>query len=320
MQFPLPVPAGREFDVVGFGENTIDYLIVAPHFPAFDTKVRFEEYTQTAGGRVASALVGLQRLGLSTAYAGRFGTDAEGSFGLQSLKSEGVNTDFAQHIEGAQTRTSFIVINAHTGERTILWNLDERLTYMAHEAPLGLVKRGRVLHLDATDAAASLAMARAAKQSGTLVSANINQTFNGTGDLLPLVDILITSRDFSLQHTNHTNERAALKELNARYHCPLVCMTRSARDALALCGGEYFETPALPIPDTHTTDTTGAGDAFHTGFLYALLRGENIQTTLKLASAIAALKCRELGARRGLPSQIELKKFMGEQLINENEV
>jgi sugar/nucleoside kinase (ribokinase family) len=57
-------------------------------------------------------------------------------------------------------------------------------------------------------------------------------------------------------------------------------------------------------------DTTGAGDAFHTGFLYGLLRGEDVESSLKMANAVAALKCRSLGARTALPRADELAEFL----------
>src|SRR5213080_419364 len=101
MQIPLQPPHGRDFDAVGFGLNAVDHLIVVPEYPAFDTKVRFTEYEKSAGGQTASAMVALQRLGLKTAYAGRFGSDDAGIFGRRSLETEGVNLDFAKFIEGA---------------------------------------------------------------------------------------------------------------------------------------------------------------------------------------------------------------------------
>ena len=86
MQFPFTLSPEKEFDAAGFGVNAVDHLIVVPEYPASDTKARLIEYRQGAGGQTASAIVALQRLGMRTAYAGRFGTDAEGRFGLQSLK------------------------------------------------------------------------------------------------------------------------------------------------------------------------------------------------------------------------------------------
>ncbi len=74
-RIPFQLPGEKEFDAVGFGLNAVDHLIVVPEYPAFDTKVRFTEYQKSAGGQTASTMVGLLRLGLKTAYAGRFGSD-----------------------------------------------------------------------------------------------------------------------------------------------------------------------------------------------------------------------------------------------------
>src|SRR5438034_3998025 len=101
MQIPIRPPHEREFDAAGFGLNAVDHLIVVPQYPAFDTKIRFLNYKKSAGGQTATAMVALQRLGLKTAYAGRFGSDEDGRFGWRSLESEGVNLDFAEMIDGA---------------------------------------------------------------------------------------------------------------------------------------------------------------------------------------------------------------------------
>ena len=73
MKFPFDIPLHKPFDAVGFGLNAVDHLIVVPAYPEFDSKIRLLEHQQAAGGQTASAMVGLQRLGLKTAYAGRFG-------------------------------------------------------------------------------------------------------------------------------------------------------------------------------------------------------------------------------------------------------
>src|SRR5258708_37701220 len=129
MRFPLTLPEKKQFDAVGFGLNAVDHLIVGPEYPAFDTKGRFAEDEKAAGGETASAMVALQRLGLRTAYAGRFGSDEDGRFGLRAIDYEGVNLDFAEMIEGAENQIAFIIIDSRSGERTIIWARDERRYY-----------------------------------------------------------------------------------------------------------------------------------------------------------------------------------------------
>lgn len=311
MHFPFSLSDEKEFAAVGFGLNAVDHLIVVQSYPAFDTKTRLTEHMQAAGGQTASAMVGLQRLGLRTAYAGRFGSDAAGQFGLASLKAEGVNVESAETVEGARNQIAFIMIDARSGERTIIWDRDERLAYHASEAPVEIAARGRVLHLDAHDPPACARMARAARAAGAIVSADIDNIYEGLPGLLPLIDILISSKEFPHRLTGIHDERASLVELKARYGSAIVGMTLGARGALIYHAGVFLESPAFAVPDG-CRDTTGAGDAFHAGFLYGLLGGEEIETSLRWANAVAALKCRALGARTTLPTESELHDFMRE--------
>jgi sulfofructose kinase len=308
VQFPFTLKSDKPFDAVGFGLNAVDHLVVVAEYPSYDTKTRLAEHKQSPGGQTATALVALQRLGLKTAYAGRFGSDMEGKLGLTSLENAGVNIEFAEVIEGARTQIAFIIIDRRTGERTIIWDRDERLAYKPDEAPVQLAARGRVIHLDAHDPPACVRMARAARAEGTLVSADIDNIYEGLPELLPLIDILICSKEFPHRFTGISDGRASLVELKSRYGSGLVGMTMGIEGAMVYCQGQFIRSSAFDVPGG-CRDTTGAGDAFRGGFLYGLLSGEDIETSLRLANGVAGLKCRTLGARTGLPSKSELDEF-----------
>ncbi len=310
MQFPFTLPTNKQFDAAGFGVNAVDHLLLVPGFPAYSTKTRLNEYKKAAGGQTASAIVALQRLGMRTAYAGRFGSDLEGRFGLQSLRDEGVDLAFAEVIQDAETQIGYIIIEAERGERTVIWDRDQRLAYTPAEAPVQFAGKARVLHLDSHDPRACARMAQAARNAGTIVSADIDNVYDGLPELLPLIDVLISSKEFPRLLTGISDTRAALSEIKARYGCALVGLTKGGRGATVLCNGEFLETPAFQVPGG-CVDTTGAGDAFHGGFLYGLLQGENVETSLRLGCAVAALGCRRLGARTGLPMRQELDAFLG---------
>jgi sulfofructose kinase len=319
MYFPLIFPTGKPFDVVGFGLNAVDHLVVVPQYPAFDTKTRLLGHKQSAGGQTATTMAALQRLGFKTAYAGRFGSDAEGLFGFSALKEEGVDVEFAEVVEGASNQIAFIIIDARNGERTIVWDRDEKLAYQPEEAPTELASRGKILHLDAHDPPACAQMARAAKASGAIVSADIDNVYEGLPELLPLIDLLITSKEFPNRLMGIGDERVSLVELKARYGCSLVGMTKGVAGAVAYCEGQFIESPAFAVPGG-CRDTTGAGDAFHSGFLYGCLSGADIENSLRLGHAVAALKCRALGARTALPSRLELEQFLNNaKVIGQND-
>ena len=310
MHFPFSLPTNKPFDAVGFGLNAVDHLIVVPKYPSFDTKTRLLSHRLSAGGQTATAMVALQRLGFKTAYAGRFGSDPEGQFGLKTLQDEGVNTDYAEVVEGSATQIAFITIEENTGERTIVWDRDDRLAYKPEEAPRNFGSRGRVLHLDAHDPPACVRVAQDAKQAGTLISADIDNVYDGLPGLLPYIDILLGSKEFPNRVTGIADPMKALVELQNRYGSGIVGMTLGDQGAVIYCEGQFLKSPAYTAPGG-CKDTTGAGDAFRGGFLYGMLTGEDIETSMKLGNAVAAMKCSALGARPGLPTLQQLKTFLG---------
>lgn len=305
MQFPFNLAENKDFDVVGFGTNAVDYLIIVPEYPAFNSKIELEDYVQAAGGEIATTTVGLRRLGARTAYVGRFGDDKEGDFGLQTLRDEGVDVSFAQQIVGARTQIAFIVIDQRSGERTVIWKRDQKLAYTERDAPVEIVARGKILHFTPHDARACLEMARAAKKSGAIVSIDIDNIFEGIEDVLPLVDIFISSAEFPERLVGIADKKAALREIKTRYGCAVVGMTLGETGSLLFCENEFILTNGFEVPGG-CRDTTGAGDSFRVGLLYGVLQGATVQESARMANAVAALKCRAVGARTSLPDKKEL--------------
>lgn len=309
MHFPFKIAGDRRFDAVGFGTNAVDYLIRVPEYPAFNSKVELTESIRAPGGEAATTMAGLRRLGLRTAYAGRFGDDEAGKIGLESLASEGVDTSRAETIPGAATQIAFIIIDEGSGERTIIWKRDEALSYSESEAPTELAENASVLHLTPHDATAARRMAAAARSAGAIVSADIDNVFDGMEELLPLVDILIASADFPSKLFGKIEPRPALQKLHDRFGSSVVGITLGQSGSLLLCEGTFIESPGFPAPGG-CIDTTGAGDAFRAGLLYGLLTGKKVEESARFANAVAALKCRSLGARTALPTRKELIDFL----------
>ncbi len=309
MKFPFNLRADSTFDVVGFGTNAVDYLIRVPHFPKFGSKIEISEYSKGVGGEVASTMVGLSRLGLRTAYAGRFGGDSEGGLGLQSLTDEGVDSGFTEVIPDARTQIAFIVIDELSGERTIMWQRDERLAYTSQEAPVEAAAICTVLHMTPHDVSACMQMATVARENGVIVSMDIDNVFDGINELLPLVDICIASEEFPEKLFGALDHKTALSKIANQFGCSVTGLTLGRAGSIILCEGEFVETPGFDVPGG-CVDTTGAGDAFRTGFLYGVLNGGTVEESAVIANAVAALKCRGLGARSSLPNTLELKEFL----------
>jgi sugar/nucleoside kinase (ribokinase family) len=154
-----------------------------------------------------------------------------------------------------------------------------------------------------------LRLAETARANGTIISIDIDNIFDDVEQLLGSVDIIIASADFPAKLFGVTDRRAALLELQRRYRAGVVGLTLGEAGSLLLCGDEFIETPGFAVPGG-CRDTTGAGDSFRVGLIYGLIKGETVEESARMANAVAALKCRAVGARTALPNQEELTALL----------
>ncbi len=130
MRIPFRVPpaGSKPFDVVGFGLNSIDLLAVVAEFPNSNSKQRLQRFARLPGGQIATAMAVCARLGLRASYLGSFGDDDLGVLSRESLTSLGVDVGAARVVRGATNQFAIILVDARSGERTVLWDRDPALS------------------------------------------------------------------------------------------------------------------------------------------------------------------------------------------------
>src|SRR5678815_240524 len=96
LPFEVPDASRYAFDVVGLGQNSVDYVAVAATHPVSNSKQRLEQFACLPGGQVATAMVACARFGWRTRYIGSFGDDAPGRLSRESLALEGVDISAAR--------------------------------------------------------------------------------------------------------------------------------------------------------------------------------------------------------------------------------
>src|SRR5207253_9047015 len=89
-----------------------------------------------------------------------------------------------------------------------------------------------------------------------------------------------------------------------------VAVTLAQRGALALTEGRFIRIPGFAVV---SVDTNGAGDVFHGACAIGELRDWPFEWTLTFANAVAAMKCRMLGGRAGIPARDEVIAFLNDQ-------
>jgi sulfofructose kinase len=301
-------------DVVGVGLNATDTIIPVPEYPARGSKVAFHSANILPGGQVASAVAACAQWGLRTRYVGKVGDDAAGELHREEFALLGVEAHLVV-AEGCPSQQAFILVD-DKGERTVLWKRDGRLALQPGQLEREWVVNARVLHVDGHDTAAAAVAAGWAHEAGVPVVADLDELYPGVEELLPNLDYFVASRDIPGRLTGEQDLRKALPEVRKRYGCVLAAATLGEEGVLAWDGMKFWHAAAYRV---HVVDSIGAGDIFHAGFIYGLLRGLPIQRQLDFACAAAALNCMAVGARGGIQPVERIEKLMatGERYSSE---
>jgi sulfofructose kinase len=305
--FNICLPQNKTFDVVGLGMNAVDRLCVVARYPTFNSKSKILHYRKSPGGPVATAMTFLARMGLQTKYIGKVGSDELGLISVESLRAEGIDTSCVVSAPGIGNQHAFIVIDQSSGERTVLWQRDPALNLAESEVKREDVCSGRILHLDGADQDAALRAACWARAEGIPVVIDLDEAVPRCEEIISQVDFLITSSNFPSDLTGIRDLENAMLCLGEQCHA-FVAATLGAEGAMAVIGGKCVRFQGFHV---RATDTTGAGDVFHGGFIYGLLQGWPLEKIVSFSNAAAALNCKQLGAREGIVSASEILEFAG---------
>jgi len=284
-------------DVVGVGLNAADTQLPVPHFPTSGSKVVIPSANVLLGGQVATAMAACQIWGLRTRYVGKLGNDHAAALHRAEFARLGIEAHLAT-AAGCTSPQSFILVEP-TGERTVLLKRDARLTLVPEELQREWIVSARVLHLDGHDTAAATQAAQWARSASVPVVADLDDLYPGYDALLRNIDFLITSRDIPARLSGEQNLRDALPHIASKYGCKLTAATLGQQGVLAWDGEQFHCAQAYQV---NTVDTTGAGDIFHAGFIYAYLQNWSMPRQLEFACAAAALNCTAIGARGAIRS------------------
>jgi sulfofructose kinase len=286
-------------DLVGVGLNATDTLIPLAAYPERGSKLEYTNASVMPGGQTASAVVACQTWGMATRYVGKIGDDDAGRLHRREFERIGVDARLTE-VPNAASPQSLILVDAG-GERTVLCRRDERLLLRPEDLDREWIVQSRALHVDGYETAAATTAAQWAREAGMAVIADLDEIYEGVNDLIRNVDYLIVSRDFPGRLTGERDLRQALRSIRAHYGCRLAAATLGQDGVIAWDGVRFHMRPAYCV---NVVDTTGAGDVFHAGFIYALLQGWNLERQLDFACAAAALNCTGSGARGGI-SEVE---------------
>jgi sugar/nucleoside kinase (ribokinase family) len=260
---------------------------------------------EASGGSAANTAAGIAALGGRAAYIGKVADDQLGDVFTHDIRAIGVTYDTPPLTEGLSTARSLIFVTADA-QRTMQTFLGATTQLGPEDLNMDYITSAKVLYLEGylwDQPRAKNAMREAAikaKDAGGKVSLTLSDAFcvdRYRDEFLELaekyVDILFANESeiLSLYQANQFDD--ALQQV--RKHCEIAALTRSEKGSVVVNGEEVHVIDAER--GVTVVDTTGAGDAYAAGFLYAYTQGYDLATCGKLGGIMAAEVISHFGPR-----------------------
>jgi sugar/nucleoside kinase (ribokinase family) len=260
---------------------------------------------EASGGSAANTVAGIAGLGGKAAYIGKVADDQLGDVFTHDIRAVGVTYDTPRLKGGLPTARSLIFVTPDA-QRTMQTFLGATSQLYPEDVNMDYITSSKVLYLegylwDQPEAKkAMLEAAQKAEKAGVKVSLTLSDAFcvaRFRDEFRELVEnhihILFANESEILSLYQVENFDDALQHV--RGHTEIAALTRSEKGSVVVKGDEVHIIDA--VKGVNVVDTTGAGDAYAAGFLYAYTQGHDLATCGRLGCALAAKVISHMGPR-----------------------
>ncbi len=320
----------EQYDFVGVGDIVVDAFIQLSkddadvsidmdtgrqtlHMP-FGQKLPYSEVTVVnAVGNSPNAAVSAHRLGLRSALVANLGQDRNGKDCLETLRNEGVHTEYVKLHEGKETNYHYVL--RYGPERTILIK-HEKFPYVLpnfavppryiHFSPIG--EHGIEHHHEIAAYVAAHPETKLVFQPGTF---QIKLGFTEIGDLFRVTEIFFCNKEEAQELLKTTEQHVPtlirqLRDLGPK----MPVITDGPHGAYVVDEHDQaWHMPMYPDPQP-PVDRTGAGDAFASTFTAAIALGKTPAEALSWGPINSMSVVQHIGAQAGLLSRAELEAYL----------
>lgn len=309
-------------DIITIGDSTIDTILAIDEATLhcdvnrdncllclhYAEKIPIKTSFQSVGGNAANVSVGAQTLGFETAIVSDVGDDINGHVIRDELDCLGINTKFLRCLPNQQTRYS--VILEFKGERTVLSYYAERsyalpelpqtkwIFYTSLGASFEKLQRQLLAHLKKHP------NIRLAMNPGTY---QLQKGPAAIQSLLPHVDLLVVNKQEAMRLAGKKQDATALCRALIKRGVAAVAITDGTKGSYASDGKTCYYLPAYPIKPI---SRTGAGDAYTSGFLAALMLGKPVPEAMQWGTANAGGVIQKMGAQKGLLTRRQIENMI----------
>jgi sugar/nucleoside kinase (ribokinase family) len=324
------------YDIISIGDTTLDCFLTLSDSEA-DLRCELKKHTTeicfnyagkipvdgldfSLGGNAANVAVGLKRQGFNAGLYSVCGEDEVGRIISEKIEMEGLSKEF---IQMEAVRSSYSTIINYRKERTILEKRFPHHYQLPSNFPVAKFMYVSSLGPDYEEFFAKLA--NYVKEKGIKLGFNpaqpqLRSKFETYEALVKASHFIFVNKEEAIQllsttkqsvpkevlggewgNTGFTWAMKAISTRGPRY----VIITDGLNGAYCLDGEKYYHCEIFPV---QAVEATGAGDAFASGFMGAIMHGKSTADAMRWGMVNSASVVTKIGAMAGLLSKIEIEE------------
>jgi ribokinase len=300
-------------EVVGFGALNVDKLYSVEDIAGADEESFIKNSRDTPGGSAANTIIGLSKLGISTSIIGKIAEDEDGDLIEYNLVKNGVFSNNLIYSDKGSTGKCLGFVDSN-GDRCLYVDPGVNDDIVMDEInPLNIM-RCRIMHYTSFvgDSFKTQIDLLENLNKGTLLSFDPGMLYvqKGLDEIKPILDrcdiLLINESELRLLFKDEESSCEQLADNLLKMEIGTVVIKKGSEGVFACNSNEKCDVKAF---ECDVVDTTGAGDSFNSGFLYALLNGFNLEKSCEIGNWVASRAIEGFGMER-FPTLDELKEFI----------
>ena len=294
--------------VASIGTLAVDHFCFIPNLLIEDGKTMAKRYELMPGGVAGNVISQLSALGIYSGWFGKIGDDEAGSILIEDFKKQGASLANIEVVKGKRSMFTWITCDDHANRTIIMFPnvLVELTSQDVRTKHRQLIEQAEVLMTEASvlplpPVIEAMEIARAA---GTKIILDMDITptelerINGNRDIIlkaiELADVFIPCKAAAVELLGTDDIAHHMDALQMRKG-QIIAVTAGSNGCWIYDGTHTYDIPGCPV---EVVETTGAGDAFHAGFVYGLLDGTmDLEEIGSFANACGAYCCTGIGAR-----------------------
>ena len=311
----MPMKTGL---IIGQGATAMDTVFNCNSLPKPDGFARIYSEYLTSGGSAANTLTAASHLGCNTALVAQVGDDDLGKQFRRELLEDGISDKFLFEKKGGATMHTYVIVD-EKGERSILVNPgDSHHTLTADQLPEDLMQGATLCYIDGSPGAVAVRMVEDSKRLNIPVfmqlenvPSAIESPFYTREQLmfnLRNADLISAGRDVYRELGGEEGVEQCMRHVYEQYR-PLhgVLCTAGTQGCFWYDGAIMHKCPVFSV---ECIDSTGAGDSFCGGLMYAyFIKNMPREEAMRFANACGAMKCTQPGPRLRATEEM-VREFM----------